>query len=299
MSDENDIDVSIEDLDANLDAKVEIEENNEAVVEDIKKDKKSLSDDHAKALEELKQQLEAEKRMRQMAQEEAQNAARKAESVYNELDQNNIQLVKTAIDKLQNDQILLAAQLKEALNNDDPVVYARLQNEIAKSSLQIAQMESGLQELERKRTQQQTQQPLSHERFIDDLISNVSRSSQKSANWLRNNKHHLVSDREVRKMYRAHEDAIDDGIQVDSDAYFSFIEKRLGISNETVRDAQSSTLVEKDEPPIVAPVSRGSQSKNTIRLSKAEVEIAADLGLTPQEYALNKQKLLKEGKLGV
>ena len=49
-----------------------------------------------------------------------------------------------------------------------------------------------------------------------------------------------------------------------------------------------------------APVSRGSQGVNgkptTIRLTRAEAEMAEALGMTPKEYYINKTKADQEGR---
>ena len=107
-------------------------------------------------------------------------------------------------------------------------------------------------------------------------------------------------------MFRAHEDAIDDGIAPDTDGYFEFIENRLGMRNrldraETVESplsAASAPAPKKAPQPPPAPVSRSTQRPNVMRLTAAEADMASSLGMTPEEYAKNKALAMKEGRYG-
>ena len=45
------------------------------------------------------------------------------------------------------------------------------------------------------------------------------------------------------------------------------------------------------------PACPGSLS-NVVRLSQAEAQMAADMGMTPKEYATNKAALIADGRLG-
>ncbi len=102
-------------------------------------------------------------------------------------------------------------------------------------------------------------------------------------------------------MIRAHEDAVDDGIPVDTPAYFAAIEAKLGLSktNDTGDQYASKVTQRRDAAPAAAPVSRGTSngSKNVVRLTAAEREAASDMGMSEQEYAKQKMILVKEGKL--
>ena len=108
-------------------------------------------------------------------------------------------------------------------------------------------------------------------------------------------------------MFRAHEDAMDDGIAPDSDEYFQYIEQRLGIrrnmDEQDTRTSAESPMSSAAAPkravqPSPAPVSRGSSRPNVMRLTAAEAETASALGMTPEEYAKNKNLLQKEGRYG-
>jgi hypothetical protein len=104
-------------------------------------------------------------------------------------------------------------------------------------------------------------------------------------------------------MFRAHEDAVDDGIQPDTDEYFEFIEGRMGINRDSAVESPMSEAAapapRRSVSPPPAPVSRGNAPRpNVMRLSRAEAETAKDLGMTPEEYAKNKAALIKENRYG-
>ena len=104
-------------------------------------------------------------------------------------------------------------------------------------------------------------------------------------------------------MFRAHEDAVEDGIEPDSREYFDFIEQRLGVrrSPEPVaaENPLSSAAAPRRSPsPPAAPVSRGNATRpNVVRLSREEADLAASWGYTPEQYAANKTALQKEGRM--
>jgi len=111
----------------------------------------------------------------------------------------------------------------------------------------------------------------------------------------------LSDERMIKKMFRAHEDAVDDGVEPDSDAYFRYIEQRLGLGSKEQDDnpmSSASKPVQRQAAPPSAPVNRESSSRsNTVRLTRAEADTAKMLGMTETEYAKHKIALQKEGKL--
>ena len=118
-----------------------------------------------------------------------------------------------------------------------------------------------------------------------------------------------------RQMMAAHELAVARGYQADSPDYFSSIEKTLDLASpkngaashtEETDPLSDPSAVEvsggRQASPPAAPVSRtavgnNGSRPNVVRLTAAEVEIAGEIGMTPEEYARNKMQLMKEGKL--
>jgi hypothetical protein len=111
-------------------------------------------------------------------------------------------------------------------------------------------------------------------------------------------------------MVGAHNIAVADGFQADTDEYFAEIERQMGYRKPqtTVQhddDEEPTSMAAKPSarkaPPPAAPSSRaasnGSGGRNTVTLTREEREMAGIMGMTPEEYAKNKVALKKEGKL--
>ena len=144
------------------------------------------------------------------------------------------------------------------------------------------------------------QQPMAPE--PDDIVENLIRQvSPRSARWLDRNRDNLNSVKALRIMERAHGDALDNEIEPDSDEYFKFIEKRLGIGktppkqqvryeyqddDEPIMSAASEATSRRSAPPA-APVSRSQQmgqNSRTVTLTADQAEAARISGLTNQQY---------------
>ena len=108
-------------------------------------------------------------------------------------------------------------------------------------------------------------------------------------------------------MLRAHNVAVAEGYAPDSDAYFQFVESRLGFRNEQKAEAEPDPTAtaakpsQKRQSAPAAPSSSvaGSGSGRTLvaRLSSEEREIAEMLKMSPEEYAKHREDLRKEGKI--
>ena len=267
--------------------------------EESKDSKQADAPDPQDAINSLKAQLEAEKRAREEAELMARRAAEQAQAAYGEVEDTNVQLVNTAIDTVKRENDILTSNYAEAMSMGDYERAAKIQATMATNSAKLLQLENGLREMQNA-PKRQPVAPVAPPASVqlDQIISAVS---PRSANWLKSNKAQLADDRMIKKMFRAHEDAMDDGIEADSDAYFRYIEARLGINTRQEEEnplSSASKPAAKQAPPPSAPVSRDTGSRsNVVRLSRAEAETAKMLGMTEAEYAKHKIALQKEGKL--
>jgi len=175
---------------------------------------------------------------------------------------------------------------------------AELQEQMAANITNLRQLERGFEEM-KQQPRIQPQAPPPGELTVDALIDRVT---PRSAEWLKKNRDALPDARSIRVMARAHEDAVDYGIAPESDAYFQFVENRLGINSNRrsipeVDDVMSSAASSKQRrsAPPSAPVSRQpidspNHRPGVITLTAAEVEAAKISGITPQEYYRNKMR---------
>jgi len=254
----------------------------------------AAEEDPAKALAELRAQLEQERR----ARIEAETRARQAST---EVEDSNLQLVTGAIETMQREQGILKGQLKEAMSVGDFDRAAELQEAMSNNAAKLLQLENGREAMKVRPRQEPVQ------RHSDPVEQFASQLSPRSADWVRKNPQFVTDPRLNQKMIAAHNLAVADGHVPDSEGYFSAIEDTLRVRR--VEPAQSEPATEsplssaakpvaRAAPPAAAPVNRGSNGRsNIVRLTRAEADTAKMLGMTETEYAKHKLALQKEGKL--
>jgi len=309
MSDEQEhIDVVLEDpkREDKDEPKVEIVDEVEAKPA---KEAKKVEVTPDEGISELKKSLEREKQARLEAERRARDAQTEAKRANLDKNDSQYQLVVNAIETVKERAEALKSAYADSMAAGDYAKAAEIQNAMTINSTQLEKLKDGKKAMKKQMkdaeaNQAQPVQPVSPPvDLVEQLASNVT---PRSAEWLRGAREHLRSEKEIRKMFRAHEDAIDDGIVPDTDEYFHFIEGRLGISRQEEDDSSESPLSaasaqapRRSVAPPPAPVSRGNgQRPNTMRLSKLEAETAVALGMSPEEYAKNKSLLQKEGRYG-
>lgn len=270
-------------------------------VEKAPKQSKKPEIDPDAAINELNRRLEQEREARMRAEHQARLAAAQAERAQVEVADTNYHLVESAIETLKREKQLVKQQLAEAHAQQDFDRVAELQDELAKHNADLSDLKRGQKAMKsepRVPENMAPQQPVAPPQgaLIDQIAASVT---PRSAAWLNANRDQLNNDRTIKKMFRAHEDAVDDGIQPDSDEYFRYIEGRLGLDAGSARE--EAAPARRSAPPA-APVSRGSNGMgsrpNVVRLTSEQREMAQMMGMTDQEYARNLLALQKEGKIG-
>jgi hypothetical protein len=267
------------------------EEEIEIVLDDVAENEveETRVPDTQESINELKRQLNAEREARVAAEKRAHHAN-------TEKDDTEIQLVSSAIDSVLRDSEILKSNYQIAMQAQDFAKAADIQQLMGEKSAQLQQLRNGLEAMNSK---PKTPEP----QYVpaDPVEAFASRLSATSADWVRRNPQFVTDQRLNRKMIRAHEDAVDDGIAVDTPAYFAAIEAKLGVSKTTDTGDQYAAKVtqRRDAAPAAAPVSRGTSngSKNVMRLTAAQREAAKDMGYSDKEYAELRMQLIKEGKL--
>ena len=250
---------------------------------------------------ELKFQLEQEKLARAEAEKRARMASEREYVAKNEVTDTNLSLINNAISSTQQETGYLKAGYREAMATGDYDRAAEIQQRMSDNAARLLQLENGKDALERqaKQVAPQYQQPM------DPVEALAAQLSPRSAAWVRANPQFATDQRLFQKMIAAHNLALADGLQPDTDDYFATVEETLRIRRPepTYEDpmAQSATVTQKRAAPPAAPVSRGGNgtgsNPNRVTLSAAEREMAQMMGMTNQEYAQNKLSLQKEGKL--
>jgi len=245
----------------------------------------------------LKAQLEDERRARETAERRAKEAMEQASAAKNDAADSNMKMIDNAIDTLKRNQEILKQNLRDAVAMGDADAQADIMMSLNKTDNDLREVQRGKQQYEAtaKRT------------AADPVEALASQLTPRSAEWIRAHPEAVHDPVMNRKLRRAHEDAIDDGLVADSDEYFSYVENRLNVrkpvqqQEAALSEASTSTAGRRAAAPPAAPVSRSGTGTggrpNVVTLTRAEQEAARDMGMTPKEYAENKMALVKAGKL--
>ncbi len=257
--------------------------------------------DPDEGINDLKLKLEQERSGRIEAERQARRATEVAVEAKNEVQDTNLHLVKNAIDTVKRNNDILKYNYSEAMAVGDYTKAAEIQEGMSMNTSKLMELERGRSHMESAPKYEVPQQ----QRPSDPVEALASQLSPRSADWVRRNPQCVTDPRMYQKMVAAHNLAMADGYQADSDDYFGFVEdtlrisKRVDIGDDDPMSA-SAKVTQRRSPPA-APVSRsgtGTGSRpNVVRLTKAEAETAKDLGMTEQDYARNKLLLQKEGRL--
>jgi hypothetical protein len=257
-------------------------------------------------IKELRVRLEQEQIARADAEKRAREMQHNANRANMEVQDTNLQLIHSAMENVKRNSDILKQHYAAALQAGAFDKAAEIQEHMGINSAKLLQLENGRAALQSRldNPPPQVQQP------VDPVEQVASQLSPRSASWVRNHPQCITDKRLYQKMVGAHNIAVADGYSPDTDEYFDFIENQMGFR----RGAGRFTEVEVDEPmsaasapaqrrgaPPPAPSSRAASgnngSKNVVRLSSEEREMAQMMGMTPEEYGKNKLALKREGKL--
>jgi hypothetical protein len=257
-----------------------------------------INDLKNKLLEEQRLRFEAETRAREAVQRQyrAQDATEDAEFA----------IVEGAMRRVSEENEHIKFQYKEALAIGDYDKAADLQEAMTENKVRQFELRKGHDYMKAQRESARREPPPP----VDPVEALASKMSPRSADWVRRNPDYAKDQRLFQKMLAAHQMVTADGIPPDTEEYFEAIETTLKMRKPPQRveraeedDAMSEAAkpAQKRAAPPAAPVSRsgtpGNARSNAIRLTRAEVEAAADIGMTPEEYYKNKQLLQREGRM--
>jgi hypothetical protein len=272
--------------------------------EDQKPEKKKREISPREGIQDLKQKLEQERLARIEAENRERVAATQAAKMQYEVVDNQRQLVSNTLDFVKQERVNLKAAYSQALSAGDFDAASEINDRIADLAAKILDLENGKAVMDA-----QAQQPRSTSPAGDLVEQFASRLTPRSAAWVRSHPEYVRDPRLNQKMIAAHQMAVADGVEADTDDYFDYVEDVLRIKGQTHRgeddDAMSAAAktTQRRSSPAAAPVSRSSMSSdgsrpNVVTLTAEEREFAQINGQSPEEYARNKLKLIREGRLG-
>ncbi len=259
------------------------------------------------AIVDLKKQVDdanarAESERRERVRLETENR-----SVRSEVQNSNMVALSTLIDNV--DRVLKEhkTEYAEMLAAGEYAKAADIQEKIASAAYDKRNLEAQKSdvELQIQRPTAEGRVPPVREAPSNALEDFASKLPAKSAQWLRD--HPEAYTRQAKMLAAAHTAAVDlEGIVHESPEYFAYIEKRLGLGDgEVTRTDPPPREADTRSPPMAAPVSRQAPSisgrrptgPRTVDLTPEMQRIAADMEMTPQEYAAEQLALMDEGKI--
>lgn len=248
-------------------------------------------------IEELRRKLAEAETSRIEADRRAREAETRAVKATADVEDANLTLVKNAIETVKRDQSIQKQAYKAALASGDYDAAADAQELMASSAARLLHLENGKTAMETA-----PKKPQVADNPVERLASQLS---PRSADWVRRNPQYATDPRLLRKMEAAHNLAVADGIAPDTDAYFESVETTLRMRKPAVAEpvevmSEAAAPVRARSSPVAAPVSRDTMNgtrPTVVRLSAQEREMAEMMGMKPEDYARNKQMLIREGRL--
>lgn len=268
---------------------------------------KGMSTDPDDVIAELKAQLQASEAVRAAHEQRALQAQAQAQAAHTDAQDSRMALVATALDTVKQNSEVLKQNYAAALSAGDFTAAAEFQEQLADNAAKRLQLEEGKRQMEEDARRPRPAPP---PQIVDPVESMAKNLSQRSADWVRAHPEFARNPKLTTKMVSAHNIALADDLQPDTDAYFDRVETILGLKRPPRAQAARIEAEGDDDPlseasapvqarqPAAAPVNASSNgSKLSVRLSADQREMAANMGMTDQEYAKYFAALKKEGKI--
>ncbi len=290
MSDEN----LVIDLETDDTTSPVVTQQTEAVVEKAERKSEPGVEDLKTQFASLQQSAERDRVARaqaeQVARQHAQDAAKarqEATQARTETVESNINSVENAMHAAQTAADAAEGEYAAAMEQGNWKDAAKAQRKIADAAARIARLEEGKANLEEARQAQpareqarQQQQPAQETDPVERALAGVT---PRTADWLRKHPEFVTDQKMNQKANAAHSMAQSEGYVPDSDAYFDFCERFLGLKEDepAVRDTpapQARTRTAMPSAPVSRNATAGSNgvSGSQVTLTKGEAERAVD-----------------------
>lgn len=237
------------------------------------------------AIATLKAQVDAAKAEKAASDRRAAEALEREAQAKGQTQDSQLQTLEAHLTTTKQSMDVLKANLADAMQQGDFAAAADAQASLAIQASRLTNLETGIEQARaRPKPQAQVQQ-------IDQVEYIARQLSPQSAAWVRAHPQYAREDHLFKRMVKAHELTMDNGIQIDTPAYFQSVESMLGIgqpieTNGAVREQP----VERRSAPPAAPVSRETTTLNgdnrrVVRLSADQREMARNMDMSDKDYA--------------
>jgi hypothetical protein len=278
---------------------IEVEIEQDAPVVETKKD--GSEDAIAAAIREQAKEYEvklvAEREEKEAARRRADTAEREARVATARVADSDLDSVTNAISMVEMQREKVKRQLKDAMESGDFDGTVKSQEDLAETITKLNALREGKNYIEQRKSE-----PVN----VDPQEAYIGKFTQRSQEYLRQHRELVTNENKNKRMIAAHYEAEAEGHKPDSEAYFQFLDNRLGYA-DAPKKAPSRM-------PAGAPVSRGSGdiqsggNGNVIKLSSGEARAATDGSIVwnagankgepigVKEYARRKSLMIKSGQ---
>ena len=265
----------------------------EKIVEEIEKDElETYSDDVKTKLKQLKKVYHDERRAKEQAYREQQEALeatrrlleenRKMKNILQNGEKEYVDAVKNSAQL----QLELAKKAyKDAYDNGDSDKMLEAQQIMTKSTMQLERANNfKLPPLQEENFEVQTRQ---------EQTQPVRQPDNKAMAWQERNDWFGSNRSMTAYALGLHEELRDNGVEVGSDEYYSKLDKTMRKRfPEHFQDTLEKEETPKKAPTVVAAATRSTASRK-VKLKTSQVALAKKLGLTPEQYVKELLKLEK------
>jgi hypothetical protein len=267
-------------------------------------DVKEYSDSVQKRINKLRYDYHEERRMKEAAQRQGEEAVRYAQKVLEENRRLQDMASSSLLEKTDAELQTAEKEYREAYEDADTDKIVAAQRKISElhARRSMAQLYAPPQHVEGQQPVQHAQQPMPQQPDPRQL-------DPKAVAWLRSNPW-FGQDREMTSFaFGLHEKLVaEEGVDPRTDVYFERINKRLrevfpdrfdGNPSEAEEGRETSitheVAVTPQRTPVVAAPSRSGKPPRKVQLTATQVAVAKRLGLSPEQYA---KQLIKEQASG-
>ena len=269
--------------------------------------------------EELRSQLNQARAATQFAQQQALEAAQRAQIAEQRVMGSTVNMIDSALDAAQQASANAKAKFQAALDAADHKLAAEAQQELSdtRHNLLRLQEQRAMVEAEARRppaavqprqhpAQQQAPQ-VNIEVIARDLMNS---GYPRSADWLRSHPEWTSRPDLMKRVSSAHNNLVDNkGLVPETDEYFNALEQELGMTQQQQRRSpygpDYSGIQRRPGPGAAAPTSNSAPSLRTgqpmmrshVALTPAQREAAELSGMTDREYATEFEAARVSGKL--
>ena len=265
-------------------------------------------------LRDLEQQIANERRARAQMEETARRIAAERDQALQyaqEAEQrggsNYEAYVDSQIQGMAGEMDTLASQAEVAMNEGDFKSAAEINKRLGRlgGALAIAEREKLALQQQRQQPQRRqapSQQPRQPPQPVptDPVERAISGRTPAAQAFLRKHPDLIRGDGTLKKIaIDSHERALDAGYAVDTEGYFRHIEQLLGSNGQAAGDNGAAPRI----PGYSAPVARGpapggdNLAPGIFKMTPKMQRLAEEQGVSPNEWARNYVKLLKEGRI--